>query len=375
MINEKRIIDEFVNLATFDSLSFHEKNISNYLYDKLKKLGLEVTMDNAGHILNDNDEATGNIYGILKGNVKGKPILFSSHMDTVAPGIGKKVIIHSDGLVTSDGKTVLGADDISGIVTILETLEVIKENNLPHPDIEVLFFIAEEAYCAGSNIFDFSKVKSKNAYVFDLSGKVGTIANGAPTIIQFKAHIKGKSAHSGFEPEKGISAILVAAHTISNLKLGKIDNDTTANIGLINGGEALNIVPENVIVEGEIRSFDDNKALNLVLEFKNQFENSANLYNALIDFTFDKKIKAYNVSFDSYVIKRYEKALKELNIGEANIIKTFGGSDNNNFNKNNIEGIVVSNAMNNVHTTEEYFYIDELKKSILIALKLATMED
>ena len=373
MINKNRMIEEFKKLASFDSESYHELLISNYLLDKLKSLGLDVNIDNSGFILNPNLESTGNIYGFLKGNIKGDSILLSAHMDTVAPGKNKKVIIE-DNVVKSDGNSVLGADDITGIVSILETLEVIKENNLLHPDIEVVFFIAEEPYCRGSSLFDYNKIKSKHAYVLDLSGKVGTIASEAPSIYQFKATINGKSAHAGFEPEKGISAISIVALAISKLKLGRIDNDTTANIGLISGGTGKNIVPDKVILEGEIRSLDDKKAINEIKKIENTLIEEVNKFNASVKFELNEMIKSYKLKNDSYVIKKYQRALLKLNYGKPNIITTFGGSDANSFNKNGIECAVISNAMNDIHTTNEYFLVEEFVASAEIALELVIGE-
>lgn len=374
MVNEKRMIEEFKKLVSFDSESFHEFEIYKYLKGKLIGLGLDVFSDNASKKLNA-PKAGNNIYAILTGNTNSKPILFSSHMDTVSPGKNKKVIIHNDGKVTSNGSTVLGADDITGLVAILEVLTVIKENNLSHPDIEIVFFIAEELYCKGSSVFDFTRVKSKCAYIFDLTGKVGTIANEAPSIIAIKANINGRGAHAGFEPEKGISAILIAAEAITNLRLGRVDEETTSNIGVINGGSVKNAVPEHVYLEGEIRSFSSEKAIELAKEFKEIFENAAKKFNGTVNFDFTEDIKAYRIDENSYVIERYRRALNELNYGEPKIVSTFGGSDNNNFNKHGITGIVISNAMNDVHTKNEYFYISELIKSAEIALKLATMEE
>ena len=363
MVDPKRLLDEFVTLASFDSESFHEEEIAGYLQNKLGSLGLEVNMDD-----------TGNIYAFLKGNSEGELVLFSAHMDTVAPGKGKKVIIHPDGKVTSDGTTVLGADDATGIAAILEALTVIRESDLPHPDIETVFFVAEEPYCRGSSAFDHSKIKSRFAYVFDLDGAVGTIANRAPSIISFKAVIEGKSAHAGFEPENGISAVAVAALAVSRMKLGRIDAETTANIGLINGGTGRNIVPGRAVVEGEVRSLDGGKANSLIETIAAEFRTAAQEYGAQVIFEAEEMISAYCVDEASEVIRKYKKALESLEYGPARIVTTFGGSDNNSLNKHGIEGIVVSNAMHNVHTTSEFFYVDEFVKSAEIAIKLASSE-
>lgn len=372
MVDEKRLLSEFITLAGFDSESFHEKDIAEYLLAKLTGLGLETSMDRAGAVHTGDEEAAGNIYGILKGNIQGEPILFSAHMDTVSPGIGKKVIVNEDGRVTSDGTTVLGSDDITGITAILEMLTVIKEMELPHPDIEVVFFIAEELYCKGSKVFDYNRIKSKYAYTLDIDGRVGRVANRAPSIIQYEVTVEGKSAHAGFEPEKGVSAIVAASNIISKLRLGRINSNTTANVGTINGGTGVNIVPELVTIKGEVRSLDKDEASAVVESLRRQFEEGAIENGVRVTFVSEEMVRAYKVAEDSFVIKKYAKALEKLGYGEPDIITSFGGSDNNNFCLHGIEGAVLSNAMNNVHTVSEYFYLDELVKSAEIVLELAT---
>ena len=371
MVNKERMLEEFKNLIKFDSESFKELDISIYLLNKLKSLGLEVEIDDAGHKLYDNPKATGNIYGYLKGNTKGEGIILSSHMDTVSPGLNKEAIIE-DGIVKSKGYSVLGADDITGIVSILEVLTIINENNLSHPDIEVVFFVAEEPFCKGSSLFDFKKLKSKYAYVLDLSGKVGTIAVSAPTIVTLNFKINGKAAHAGFEPEKGISAILAFSNFVSKLKLGRIDFETTFNIGTINGGSGKNIIPDLVVAEGEIRGMNDEKIDSLLKDIENVLDKETKALGATYSFTYKKDIKAYRINKDHYLVSRYKEVLNELNYGDAKVVDTFGGSDNNNFNLNGIEGVVISNAMNDVHTTHEYFLVDEFVKSAKILLKLVT---
>lgn len=376
MVDEKRIISLFNKLISYDSESFKEIEISNYLYDKLKELGLEVSYDDAGEKLNDEyhfdfKHSKGNIYGFLKGDKKGS-ILFSSHLDTVSPGIGKKAI-YEGRLITSDGKTVLGADDVAGLTSIIEALTIIKEKNLSHPDIEILFPIAEEPYCQGSRHFDFSKIKSDKAYVLDLDGEVGNCAIAAPSIISFTIEIFGKSAHAGFCPENGINAFTVLGEALSKIKVGRLNSNTTINFGKVSGGVQRNSIPDYVNLIGEIRSLDSNEALSLMDKVKNIFEEEANKINAKIKLTYKEEIKAYKVDENSDVVNRYKNALKDLGYKAPLLITTFGGSDNNNINKYGIQGIVISCGMNDCHTTSEYSNVDDLVKSSEITLKLMTL--
>lgn len=240
-INVARIRAEFDELARIDSESFGEREMAERLKEKLAELGIQAKEDDTAEKIGGN---AGNLFGTLKGGMSGTPILLSGHMDTVAPGIGKKPVFHEDGTITSDGTTVLGADDLTGVIAILEGIRAVQEAEIPHRDIEILFAAAEEPFTRGSSEFDFSQMKAKESYVLDVTGPVGTAILQAPTILSFEAAVKGRAAHAGFEPEKGIHAIQTAARAIAALRLGHVDEETTLNVGLISGGSVVNAVPE-----------------------------------------------------------------------------------------------------------------------------------
>lgn len=369
-MNETRLVEEFCKLVEIDSPSFGEREMADQCKKYLLELGFTVHEDNAGLHYKGN---CGNVYGFLKGELEGEPLLFSAHMDTVEPSKGKKAVVHSDGRITSDGSTVLGADDISGIVAILEALRTIKERKLKHRSIEVLFPIAEEVYILGSDIFDYSMIRAKEAYVLDLTGAVGEAALSAPTLVSFTAKIIGKASHAGFAPENGVHAIAVAASAISQINQGKIDENTTVNIGMIEGGLAKNIVPELCTIQGEVRSLDHNKSLSEIGKIKEVFEEAANKFKASLQFTSSFGCIAYDIEKTHPVVVNYEKACNKLGI-ETKYIKTFGGSDNNNFVRHGITGIVIACGMNKVHSTQEYTEISELMKCSNIVFELMTNE-
>lgn len=368
MVNELRIKEEFCNLVSIDSVSFGEKAMAEVLKNKLLQMGFEVTEDQAGDIYQGN---CGNLYASLKGELPGAPILLSAHMDTVSPGINKKAIVHEDGLITSDGTTVLGADDLSGIVSILEAIRTIKELKLPHRSVEILFPIAEEVYIRGSEVFDYSQIKAKEAYVLDLDGPVGTAALKAPTLVSFTIKIVGKASHAGFAPELGINAISVAAQAITQIQQGRVDEETTINIGLIEGGKARNIVSDECILKGEVRSLDHKKALFEAEQIKKLIEAVTLTNHAEYEFEIDFGCLAYEVKKDDSVLKRFERVCSKLGYN-TNYISTFGGSDNNNFHRHGITGLVISCGMNQVHSCKEYTHIDELVRCSNIVLELLT---
>ncbi|WP_313073858.1 M20/M25/M40 family metallo-hydrolase [Lacrimispora sp.] len=377
MINTKRLVSQFKTMVEFDSETYHERELADYLTVELKELGFEIWEDDAGIQLKEritgygSQAPTGNLYGLLKGNTETPSILLSAHMDTVRPGIGKRAVQDENGVITSEGDTILGADDLSGVAAILEAVRVIKEENIPHPDIEVLFPVAEENYGKGSQLIDYSKIQSKLAYVFDLSGEIGLAATAAPTLISFEIRIQGKNAHAGFCPELGINAIEIGAHAISQLKQGWVDEVTTVNIGKISGGKQTNIVPDECIVLGEIRSLKDDQAIKELNKLKEIFEQTAASYEGSIEFLYEKQIEAYEIGEEEEVVRRFRKASEGLGFNTVTQY-TLGGSDNNHFVRNGIRGIVVACGMNEVHTTKEYTTVDQLEKSASLALSLIT---
>lgn len=371
MVNKNRILDEFCKLVSFNSISFEEREIADEIKKSLIELGFEVKEDKAGEHYSGN---CGNLYGYLQGNLKGDPLLFSAHLDTVSPGINKKAVVQEDGRITSDGTTVLGADDISGIVSILEAVRTIREQGIPHRSIEILFTIAEEVYIRGSEVFDFKQIQAKEAYVLDLTGSIGTAALAAPTLVSFSAKILGKAAHAGFSPELGINAIAVTANAITHIKQGRIDEETTVNIGLITGGKAKNIVSDECILHGEVRSLKHEKALKEIENIKDVLKTVTEEFHTSYEIETSFGCLAYQVDKDHSVVKRYEKVCKEIGC-EVELTDTFGGSDNNNFLRYGITGIVIACGMHEVHSYREYTHIEDLMKCSSIVLKLMTSEE
>ncbi|HEX3026360.1 MAG TPA: M20/M25/M40 family metallo-hydrolase [Clostridia bacterium] len=357
LVRLDRLTDKFIELTKIDSPSFQEREMADRLTRDLKSLGFSVWEDDAAEKVNGN---AGNLYAFLPGT-EGSPLLFSGHMDTVNPALNKKAQLHPDGTITSSGDTVLGADDVSGLAVILEAVASIQEDGLPHRPLEILFTIAEEPYDCGSEVFDYGKIKSKEAYVLDLSGEIGGAAYAAPTILSFCVEISGKASHAGFAPEKGIHAIAAAADAISRLKMGHLDEETTLNIGTIQGGTATNIIPDRCVVNGEIRSYSHSAAKAALQSVTDRFAESAASYGAESRIKSREGCRAYEVPPDHPVIRRYQAACKKNGI-EANLFKTFGGSDANNFSKYGIASIVIANAMFNVHSCSEYTVPSDMAK-------------
>lgn len=362
MIDTERLIGSFCELTAINNSSLREKELCSKIKEKLSRLGISYQEDHAAEKISGN---SGNLYAYVPGLDGYAPLLFSAHMDSVEPASGKKMVIHSDGKITSDGTTVLGADDIAGVCAILEALTSVIESGAEHRPIEILFDVAEEIYCAGIQQFDRSKIKSKEVYVFDLSGPVGTAANQAPTIVSFRAEFRGRSAHAAFSPENGIHAIKAASHAVASIECGRVE-DTTVNVGTICGGRADNVVPDHCIFTGEVRGFDDDRVNKQLMHIRQAAEHAAEECGASVVFTTKTLCLAYHVAESAPVAARFRKICESLGF-DSKFEVTYGGSDNNYFSNHGMSGIVVAPGMNHCHSCEEYSSISELEKAARLA--------
>ncbi|WP_029232308.1 M20/M25/M40 family metallo-hydrolase [Butyrivibrio sp. VCB2006] len=372
---KRKIVERFTSIASIDGESYKERAVADYLKIEFGKSGVVLTEDNVGEKIGGN---AGNLYGIYKGEgeIKNrKPILFCAHMDTVSPGNGKKVIVHKNGRITSDGSTVLGADDRAAITAILEAFREVQEEGLSHPPIEFLFTVAEEAYTVGASSFDFTKIRSKTAFVPDCSGEYGVYSSQEPTLIYFEIRIEGRAAHAGFEPENGINAIAAAAAAIAGIKQGWTDDHTTVNIGSIKGGTDSNVVSESVIVKGEIRSSVHEDAFRKWNEIETVFKREAAGIGARTECDYGVRLIAYSMENQEYnSVSRYEKALKKQGIIPIPK-KSYGGSDANVLVRNGIDALCIYNPMHDIHTTSEYTTVDELIRTKELFKTLMTSEE
>lgn len=358
MVNRERMVSEFMQLVRIDSLSKKERSMADTLKEKLTKMGLTPYEDNAGKEIGGD---SGNIICDVKG-VKDVPtLLLMAHMDTVVPGLGKNPIL-KDGYIVTDGTTVLGGDDVIGIECILEALRVLKEEGLQHGNLQIAFTVAEEIGLQGAIHLDYSRIHSRYGIVLDCGGPIGTVAVKAPSENIMNVQLNGKAAHAGIEPEKGISAIQIASQAISEMKLGRIDNETTANIGIIKGGLATNIVCDRVEIAAEARSRNQNKLDLQTLHMKECFENAAAKYGGSVEFKWYLEYKAFDIPEDSRIVDILKKAASSQGIN-LELTATGGGSDTNVINLKGIEAVAISIGMEKVHSVEERILVDDMVKA------------
>lgn len=365
MINEKRLLNRFLEYVQIDSPTKEELEFAKFLEKELLNLGLEVYMDDAGEKVGSN---SGNLVARLKANAEGETIIFSSHLDTVSPSRGIKPQIR-DGVIYSDGTTILGGDDKAGIASIMEALEVVIENKLPHGEIEVAFTIFEEGGLFGSKSLDYSKLNAKKGFVMDSGGDPGVIIIQGPAQNKIDVKFIGKEAHAGVAPETGISAIQMAAEAISNMKLLRIDEETTANIGSISGGSVTNIVTKEVEFHAEARSLDDDKLKKQTDHMIKCCEDAAEKFSGKVEVNVVNAYGAFKIDENHELVKSVKLACENLGF-DAKTTTSGGGSDTNIFNANGIDAINLGIGERKPHTLEEHLHIKDLENAARLALEI-----
>jgi tripeptide aminopeptidase len=379
MINKDRLKNLLLDLVQIDSHSREEKEVAERVIKELKSIdpAIDIEVDDAGKKVGGN---TGNVIARIKGtNPNAKPILLSAHMDTVVPGKGVKPIIDGN-IIRTDGTTILGGDDKSGVAIIIETIRALKENGLEHSDIEAVFTICEEVGLQGAKNVDVTKLRSKFGLVLD-SDDVGYLFTRAPSSDSLEFRVHGLEAHAGVCPERGLSAIQIASEAIANMKLGRLDEETTANVGTISGGMATNIVPNLVVVKGEARSHNDAKLDAQVAHMKKCFEDAVAGKNvtvdgktieAKVDIEVTRSYDSMNVSDESHIVRLVKQAATNLK-QEVKSMATGGGCDANVFNRRGIEVANLGTGMQDIHTVKEWLNIEDLYLSGQIVFEIVKL--
>jgi len=374
MINQERIKHLLLELVQIDSISRKERDVAERIKKYCEEMGAHVEIDEAGAKVGGN---SGNVIARFAGTLPhAEPIMMSAHMDTVVPGEGVKPIIEGD-IIRSDGTTVLGGDDKSGCAVIIETIRCLQEQNLPHTPIEAVFSICEEVGLLGAKHLDIRKVRAKYGIVFD-SDDPGFLFTKGPSANHFEFKIYGLESHAGVAPEQGISAIKIAAEAIAAMKLGRIDDETTANIGVIRGGEATNIITNLVTLLGEARSLDEGK-LNAQTEHMIKcLEDAAARYEVTVDglttrgrveSNVSREYYAMDVSDDSRVVRLVKQAGARMGL-KVETMASGGGCDANIFNKRGIECANLGTGMRAIHTVKEWLDVKDMYASAEMTLEI-----
>ena len=359
MANKDRLTRVFLDLLSINSPSRNERGVADYVKAKFAGLGFEVEEDDAASQV---EGTAGNIIAFKRGTVAGsKGIFFSCHMDTVEPTEGLKVVVE-DGVIRSDGTTILGADDKAGIAAVIEGIESVLESGAPYGDIRVLLDVCEENGLLGAKTMDLSKVQGCVGYVFDSGMPTAGIVVSAPSHENMSIEITGRAAHAGIAPEEGVSAIIAASNAISRMNLGRIDEETTANVGVIQGGKARNIIPDKVNIRAEARSRSEDKLVAQVRHIKACFEEEAAKVGAVAVMESVREYTAFCWTENDAVVKLAAEACRRIGIAPR-LVDGGGGSDANVFNLHGLPSVVVGVGYQSPHSPAERIAVEDLVTS------------
>ena len=373
MIDPARMKDEFLELAGISSLSRREGAIARRLESILKSMGASVEVDDAGEKIGGE---TGNLLARFTGTKAGAPpFLLSAHMDTVGPAEKIHLVVEGD-IVRTDRTSVLGGDDKAGIVAIFEAIRVLRERNIPHGDIEVVLSVCEETGLLGAKHFDTGRIRAKRGLVLDVDG-VCELITRAPAANRLSFTVTGLEAHAGVCPERGMSAIQIASEAIAGMKLGRVDEETTANLGVIQGGLSTNIVPTRVVIHGEARSLDAAKLEAQTQHMRGRFEEAVarhsvrleqNEHQARVEIKVERQYERLDIADSAAVVMLVAGAARGLG-WTFKTRATGGGSDANVYATRGIEVANLGCGMRDIHTVNEWVDLKDLHTTASIVME------
>ena len=373
-INRQRLANTFVTLCETDSPSRREGRMAALLRDIFTRLGAdEIFEDDSGAVTGSE---CGNLFVRFRGEKDQEPIFFNCHMDTVEPGTGVKVVRQGN-IFRSEGKTILGSDDKSGIAALIEAVETVREHNLPVGPLELVFTTCEEIGLLGAKALNPDNIRARMGYALDSSG-FGRVIIGAPAANRLRIRLRGVAAHAGLHPEMGINAIILAANALAKAPCGRIDRESTVNFGTIRGGTASNIVPEEVCIEGEVRSHAQDKLDRLTTEVEKAFYEVIGSWQDPEGYATGKPQVDISTTLDFPVMRldRHDPVIRRISraadtIGLKLEFRTAGGgSDANIFNGYGLQTAIVATGMTHVHSTDEQVDLDDMVELTRLVLAL-----
>jgi tripeptide aminopeptidase len=360
------VLDLFTELCAIPSPPGEERAVADRVIEELRALGLEVQEDDAGVAIGS---SIGNLLCRLPGRAAGgTPVFFCAHLDTVPPQGPLEPVVEED-VVRNAGGTILGADNKSAVVAMIEAARRIVEEGRPHPGVELLFTPKEEVGLLGAAAFDQTRLEAALGVVFDQAAPVGDVIMGAPYQRSMLVRFHGRPAHSGMVPEEGRSAIVAASKAIADLRLGRIDEETTANVGVIAGGNARNVVPEWCELEAEARSHDARKLADLVQEMLDTFAFAASVTECTLETEVSETYQGYRFKDSDPIVQLARTALERCG-HELVPTLTGGGADANVFNAKGLPCLNLANGMMEIHTANEYIAVADLDAMVEVTLAL-----
>ena len=368
LINPDRIKNQFLDVTSIPGTSRNERQIIDYIKNFVGKLGFDCYEDNAHKELDGN---AGNLVcKIFNSNTKGKSFLLAAHVDTITLSC-ESPVIRNNRFVSTDDR-ILGADDRVGVAVLLEIMDQIADKKINYPNLEIVFFVAEEIGCLGSKNFNYPEISATEGFNFDCSAPVGQIVVQAPEAIDFEMRFIGNEAHSAVAPEKGINAILMASEAICDFGLPAKSEDTVFNIGQIKGGKKNNIVPGEVVVNGEIRGYDKGNIEEHLETLTKSGQEVSNRYGGKFEISHSVRYEAFMLSENSTAFK-IAKAATEGADEEFLPIRYLAGSDANNFNQGNVAAVNIGLGYVNNHSSDEFIEVSDLIKDGEIAARIVQL--
>jgi tripeptide aminopeptidase len=358
-------LDLFLELAAIPSPPGEERAVADRVTAELAAIGLSVDEDDSGSSIGS---TMGNLLARLEPTGEGTPIVLCAHLDTVPPD-GRLEPVVEDGVVRNAGGTILGADNKAAVVAMVEGARRVLAEGRPHAGLELLFTAKEEVGLRGAYAFDRSRLRAELGYVYDQSAPIGEIVLGAPSAIALEVTFRGRCAHAGIVPEEGRSAIAAASRAIADFRLGRIDPETCANVGVISGGTARNIVPDACTFLAEVRSHDEATLADVVREMEESCAFAASIEECEVEVQTDRSYRAYRLRKSDPVVRFAEEALGRCGYTPSHSI-IGGGADANVFNERGLPCAVLANGMAEIHTPDEHIAVDDIEAMVDVTLAL-----
>jgi len=361
-----RLTDLFLMLTRIQSPSGNERQVADAVTALLGELGIDVYEDGAGPATGGD---TGNLWCTVKGGDGEPHLALGAHMDTVMPTDSIDPVLGDDGVFRNSRSTILGSDDKAALAALLHATELLKASGQPFPTYELFFTVSEEVGLVGVKHMAADALASPIAAVLDSSGPVGGVVSKAPSMRTLRATFNGQAAHAGLEPERGRSAIQAAARAIEAMQLGRLDSETSANIGIISGGVATNIVPERCVIEGECRGHDEEKLAGVAAAMVDAVQEAAAHTGVDLDVSLVTEFPAFTLTRRSPAVRLAKAAVEALGI-RPRLMTAGGGSDANILNARGLPTINLAAGMMLVHSPDEYVSLDELDRLCSLVLSL-----
>lgn len=362
---EGDVVSLFTELAALPSPPGEEREVADRVASYIRDLGLEVSEDDAGARIGS---TAGNLYASVDATDGGTPLFFCAHLDTVPPEAAIEPVL-ADGVIRNAAGTILGADNKAAVAVMLEATRRLLAENRPHGGVELLFTPKEEVGLHGAAAFDHERLRARIGYVYDQAAPIGEVILGAPHSHSMKVQMHGRAAHAGMYPEEGRSAIAAAAKAIADFKLGRVDEESSANVGLISGGTAGNIIPEWCSFLAEARSHDPRKLADLVREMLESATFAASLEDCQVETEVHKSYSGYRFKRDDDAVRIASSALERSGF-EPSFTLSGGGADANVFNERGLACVNLANGMAEIHTPDEHIAISDLERMVDVTLAL-----